>query len=288
MRTQEARVTTQDDTRAPSQAHLGRINGDSAGPTSIQLEIRSGGMDLEPALRGWIYERIERQLGKYASQIERVDVRFGDENGPRGGQDKCCLVHVILSKLPPVVVEIRGETEREAFDLAAARAERATRRNMEKHGFSTHHHKHKQQHDMSAAVVSADGVSEDDDMELEGIDENAGAYGRREGHSQQQLMDLQARPEKLRTDLVNDTSEPGVSADDRKIGAEHTASRNTKLNTAGMPYALEDSTTGKPSRKSTRAGSNRIKPGNPMTQRTKAAVHSPQNEHMRNNISRTH
>jgi ribosome-associated translation inhibitor RaiA len=285
-------VTTHDDTRAPRTAHTGRINGDSAGTTSIQMEIRSGGMDIEPSLRSWIYERIERQLGKYASQIERVDVRFGDENGPRGGQDKCCLVHVILSKLPPVVVEIRGETEREAFDLAAARAERATRRNMEKHGFSTHHHKHKQ-HDTSAvggiaSEASANGVTAGDVVELEGVDGNAGAYGRREGHSQQQLMDLAARPEKLRGDLANDTAEPGVSADDRKIGGDHTAARNTKLNTAGMPYALEDSTTGKPSRKSTRAGSNRIKPGNPMTQRTKAAVHSPQNEHMRNNISRTH
>jgi putative sigma-54 modulation protein len=280
-------VTTQDDTRAPSQAHLGRISGDSAG--GIQLEIRSGGMELDPALRGWIYERIERQLGKFAPQIERVDVRFGDENGPRGGQDKCCLVHIILSKLPPVVVEIRGETEREAFDLAAARAERATRRSMEKHGFSTHRHKHKQ-HDAQAAASApmVDEGEEGDELALEGVDEDAGAYGRREGHSQQQLMDMQARPEKLRGDLANDTAEPGVTADDRKIGADHTASRNTKLNTAGMPYALEDSTTGKPSRKSTRAGSNRIKHGNPLTQRTKAAVHSPQNEAARANVSRTH
>lgn len=273
-------MTSRDEHRAPRQTHLGRISGDT-GPSGIPLEIRSGGIDIEPALRGWIYERIDRQLGKFAPQIERVDVRFGDENGPRGGEDKCCLVHVILSKLPPVIVEVRGGTEREAFDLAAGKAERATRRNMEKHGFSTHHHKHKH-HDLQAVVgisASADAQVEGaDDLVDEDVDENAGAYGRREGHSQQQLMDLQGRSEKTADE----------ASDDRKDSAEHTATRNTKLNTAGMPYALEDSTTGKPSRKSTRAGANRIKPGNPLTQRTKAAVHSPQSEAARANISRTH
>jgi len=214
-----------DETKAPFAEHTGKLDKRRAGRTdalSTQLEIRSGGMDIEPRLYAWIYERIGRQLGKYAPQIERVQVRFGDENGPKGGLDKCCLVHVILSKLPPVVVEIRGETEQQAFDLAAARAERAVRRNMEKHGFSTHHHVQKQ-------------------------------------HSQDRAM---AMPE----------LEDMALADDR---ADHTGMRNLKSNTSGMVYSLEDSRTGKPSRKSTRGGTNRIKHGNPLTLRTKAAVQGP-------------
>jgi hypothetical protein len=89
-------------------------------------------------------------------------------------------------------------------------------------------------------------------------------------------MALQQRPEKVRRDAVIDTAEPGVSADQRKIGDGHTGKRNTKLRTDGMSYALEDSTNGKPSRKSTRAGKNRVKHDNGLTIRTKNAVHSPE------------
>ncbi|MDB4973486.1 MAG: Ribosomal subunit interface protein [Myxococcaceae bacterium] len=152
-------MTQHDDIKAPFAPHTESFDKRTAGRTTAlatQLEIRSGGNDVAPELREWIYERIGRQLGKYAEQIERVQVRFGDDNGPKGGADKCVLVHVILSKLPPVVVEMRGVTEREAFDLAASRAERATRRNMEKHGYSTHHHKHKQHVEPEALAFATD------------------------------------------------------------------------------------------------------------------------------------
>jgi len=139
-------VTQHDEVKMPFAVHTSKLDKKLAGRTdalATQLEIRSAGVELDPELRAWVYDRIGRQLGKYGPQIERVQVRFGDENGPRGGHDKCCMVHVVLSKLPPVTVEMRGDTEREAFDLAAKSVERATRRNMEKHGFSTHHHQHK-------------------------------------------------------------------------------------------------------------------------------------------------
>jgi hypothetical protein len=271
--------------RAPFAAHTTKADKRRAGRTEAadtQLELRTGGTDIDPELRSWVYERIGRQLGKYAPQIERIQVRFGDENGPRGGLDKCCMVHVILSKLPPVVVEMRGETEREAFDLAAGRAERATRRNVERHGFSTKHGKHK--HDVHAVADGAhaepfnDGVSAEDGLDGADGGSEESLFGRHVGHGPEQLMQLADRPEKTRRDVPVDTAEPGSSADDRKVGAGHTGKRNTKLNTAGMKYALEDSTTGKPSRKSTRAGTNRIKPDNPLTQRTKSSVQSPQSQ----------
>jgi putative sigma-54 modulation protein len=105
----------------------------------MPLEIRNLNGGVDSALQAWIHERLSRQLGKYASQVERIEVRFGDENGPKGGIDRCCMVHVILSSLPPVVVEMRAAEDREAFDLAAGRAERAIKRSMQKHGFSNKH-----------------------------------------------------------------------------------------------------------------------------------------------------
>ncbi len=59
-----------------------------------------------------------------------------------------------------------------------------------------------------------------------------------------------ARP---RRDIDVDTAKPGVSASDRKAGAGGTATRNASKRAAKKGGAkLENSATGKPSRKSTR------------------------------------
>jgi hypothetical protein len=104
--------------------------------------------------------------------------------------------------------------------------------------------------------------------------------GRRVGHTRGNVKRAQARPEKKRGDAYVDTSKKGVAADDKKAGYGHTARRNTKLNTAGMTSALEDSATGRPSRKSTRKSANRSKP-NQLTRRTQRKLVSPEARAMR-------
>lgn len=230
----------------------------------MSLEIRNLDGGVDGALHGWIHERLGRQLGKYATQIERIEVRFGDENGPKGGIDRCCMVHVILSSLPPVVVEMRAGEDREAFDLAAGRAERAIKRSMQKHGFSTKH-KGRQRGEHGAQDVETMQAALEEAGMLDGHDDaaNEPLYDKRVGRSQEDLELLQR-------------GEVMVSDDETEaVGDGHTATRNTKLNTAGLAYALEDSTDGKPSRKSTRAGKNRLKHGQALGLRAKTAVHSP-------------
>ena len=213
-------MSKQADNRAPFAEQTHSIDKRHAGRTEAfdtPLEIRNLDEAVDAALRAWVHERLGRELGKYAPHIERVDVRFGDENGPKGGIDRACMVHVVLSSLEPVVVEMRAGEDREAFDLAAGRVKRALGRTMAKHGFNTKH-KRKQRPPHGA------------------LDEDAMAA----------------------------------------VAVGKTSKRNTKLNTAGMAYALEDSTTARPSRKSTRRGKNRVKHASELTLRTKAAVHAPQ------------
>lgn len=234
-----------------------------------QLELIAA-HELEPGLHEWVHDRLGRHLGKFAPQIERMYVRFGDDNGPRGGIDKNCLIQVSLSKLPQVVVEMRGKTDREAFDLAAGRAERATRRTLDKHGYSTKHEK------VEHGLPEVEGLeTEAEGDEGEGIGEGS-LMGRRVGHGNEELLRLAERPAKERGDQPVDTAQAGTSADDRKVGDGHTGRRNTKLNDAGMAYSLEDSTGDRPSRKSSRGGAPGLKSDNPLTQRTKSAVQSPQ------------
>jgi hypothetical protein len=217
-----------------------------------RLDVRDLDGSVDAALHRWIHERLDRQLGKFAPQVERIDVRFGDENAHKGGADSNCLVHVVLSALPSVFVEVRGETPREAFDIAAGRAERATQRSLQKHGVTTKHRGSRRGRQAEPKTTPDVELDAEDRTRSEATD---GLFGRREGHGHDQLLALKARPEADREG--------------------HTAKRNTKLNMEGMSYRLEDSTTGKPSRKSTRAGANHIKPGNALTLRSRRATHSP-------------
>jgi hypothetical protein len=70
-------------------------------------------------------------------------------------------------------------------------------------------------------------------------------------------------------DALDDSTQEARSA--------HTARRNVKRSNAGMAYALEDSMTARPSRKSTRRATGRIKAATQLTRRTKRRVHAPQN-----------
>jgi hypothetical protein len=72
-----------------------------------------------------------------------------------------------------------------------------------------------------------------------------------------------------------DTSRPGVSATQRKAGGGSTAARNVKRRTSRATAALEDSATGKPSRKSTRASANRAKAGSKQGRQAKVRAASP-------------
>lgn len=81
--------------------------------------------------------------------------------------------------------------------------------------------------------------------------------------TQQQREAKPPKPKKLRRprkDVPVDTSKPGVSATDRRVGYGNTASRNMSARARKKGGArLENSATGKPSRKSTRRSEGRLK-----------------------------
>lgn len=73
------------------------------------------------------------------------------------------------------------------------------------------------------------------------------------------------QPRRPRRDIIVDTARPGVSATDRKAGLRTTAERNRSDRAARKAsYVLEDARPPRPSRKSTRQATNRIKSDNPI------------------------
>ncbi len=80
-----------------------------------------------------------------------------------------------------------------------------------------------------------------------------------------------------RADFGPDTSLPGISATDKKWGGKHSAARNPSLRGARKATVqLEDSTSGHPSRKSTRAGKNRGKPDSQLQRKSSNATRTPE------------
>jgi hypothetical protein len=83
-----------------------------------------------------------------------------------------------------------------------------------------------------------------------------------------------------RRDTNVDTSLPGVSATDRKAGLKNgrwsTAERNEhRSGKSNAAHTLEDSATGKPSRKSTRKSAAHTKPDSNLRRRETRRVRSP-------------
>ncbi|KPK38621.1 MAG: hypothetical protein AMJ69_08015 [Gammaproteobacteria bacterium SG8_47] len=94
------------------------------------IAIQSRGFSLTPALRAYVQNRLGFTLTRGADRVRRIDVRLSDVNGPRGGDDKRCLIVVKLQGLANVVIEDTQSDLYTAIDRAAARAGRTLKRRL--------------------------------------------------------------------------------------------------------------------------------------------------------------
>jgi ribosome-associated translation inhibitor RaiA len=216
--------------REPLPATLGKRAKRYAGTTGAAetpLNLRAHGVSLDPTLEDYVRERAGRKLGKFATNIERVTVRFEDENGPKGGVDIDCKIKLVMRAAPTVMVTEVASDPRDAFDFAMSAAEQAVRRGLGKRGrASPRARKPSRRETLKAARALTRTVSS-------------------------------ARP-------------------DRAEGGS-TGGRNRKRSAPKASVALEGSATARPSRKSTRAGANRVKPDAPKRLTTMVArVAAPQ------------
>lgn len=98
----------------------------------MQLDFHTFGFALTPALRTHAERRLAYALGRCDTQPSRLHVRLSDVNGPRGGDDKCCHLHLTVPGIDAVVVEDRDADLYVAIDRAAERAGRTLARRLER------------------------------------------------------------------------------------------------------------------------------------------------------------
>lgn len=88
--------------------------------------------EQQSRLHGLIESVLRRALRHRADQVQGVSLQLRDVNGPRGGEDKLCLVHLQLRGAPAVVVRERGAQPVALVRQAIARAAHALLRQAER------------------------------------------------------------------------------------------------------------------------------------------------------------
>jgi putative sigma-54 modulation protein len=96
----------------------------------MELSIRTHGLDISEPLRAYTERRLRFSLDGFATQLEGVEVRLDDINGPRGGVDKRCAIKVILRRVGVVFARAAGDNVYSTVDSAAARIRSAVSRTL--------------------------------------------------------------------------------------------------------------------------------------------------------------
>ncbi len=96
----------------------------------MQIDIQARDFSLTEALKNYVELRLGYALNTRYDRIKRVLVRLSDINGPRGGNDKCCQLHVVLPGQADVVIADTQSNLYAAIDRAADRASHAVSRKL--------------------------------------------------------------------------------------------------------------------------------------------------------------
>jgi ribosome-associated translation inhibitor RaiA len=90
----------------------------------MRIDLHCDGVEPAPVLREYVTRRMSFAIGRFRDHIQWARVKVADVNGPRGGNDKRCVVQLRLRNLPDVVFAITQLDVRAAVDQAAERVAR--------------------------------------------------------------------------------------------------------------------------------------------------------------------
>ena len=89
----------------------------------MRIDIQGLGFPLTAPLLEHTERRLRFALTRTSARINRVAVRLGNTNRPRGGEDKFCRMQVHLEHAPPVLIEDTGVDLYAVIDRVAERAD---------------------------------------------------------------------------------------------------------------------------------------------------------------------
>ena len=96
----------------------------------MHIDIQARDFSLTQSLRSHVERRLGFALGQRYDRISRILVRLSDINGPRGGRDKRCRLHLVMPGRANVVIEDTRADLYAAIHCAADRAARTVARKL--------------------------------------------------------------------------------------------------------------------------------------------------------------
>ena len=119
----------------------------------MKIDIQTQSFSLTDAIQEHVEQRLEAMIHHFGERILKIHAHLSDVNGSKGGEDKRCLIHIELQKLPTVIIEDTEANLYSAIDNASHRAERAVRKTLErKQTLSRHVDKSVHQEPNEAAI----------------------------------------------------------------------------------------------------------------------------------------
>jgi len=98
----------------------------------MQVDIQARSFTLTHALKEYAEMKLKSSLSRCQDHLRTVVIRLSDINGPRGGEDKLCHIHVVMPGMPDVIIEDTELDMYAAIDRATDRASSAVFRKISK------------------------------------------------------------------------------------------------------------------------------------------------------------
>lgn len=98
----------------------------------MNIDIQANGLTLTSGLRQHIRQRFLSAFHSSQQHLRKISVRLIDVNGPRGGQDKRCRVHIGIIGGQDVVIENTDTHLHTAIEGATNRAQNSLFRRIDK------------------------------------------------------------------------------------------------------------------------------------------------------------
>jgi putative sigma-54 modulation protein len=108
------------------------MNANARSSLPASVSVRSQGFALTDALREFALHRAKAALQIAEHALRAVDVQLCDTNGPRGGIDKRCALHIQLGQGPVLrVVDVQSDMYT-AIECAFHRCKQTLRRRIDR------------------------------------------------------------------------------------------------------------------------------------------------------------
>jgi ribosomal subunit interface protein len=99
----------------------------------MQIQIYASDVTHSSAIDEHVRAELDHALKRFNSQVTRVEAHLHDDNGPKSGKDKRCVLEVRLAGHQPMAVEGNAPDLYEAVRIAAGKLERAVAHKLDRH-----------------------------------------------------------------------------------------------------------------------------------------------------------